>query len=161
MSQSRPPLWQSFPVQVFRIANEELRRGIDEQRARRNGQLVITGLMSAASVTATSQMLVSGVGTDSSRLLNTLVCCWSLLLSLLVWTQPFSTDLNPFRYTRRAQTEGYDEEDLLANLVYVRMISFRDNDIEQSRVVRLAVYWAAILTGLAGVILPLMTLVDQ
>lgn len=129
------------------LANEELKRGIDEQAGRHNGHLVVTGLISAASVATVAQMFAVGVGDTWIRWIVGVICGTSLVASVAVWTRFQSYDVSPTARLSEASLKEWTEVELVTELVVRRFIAYRENERQLNDRWNVAVYHLAIGAG--------------
>jgi cytochrome c-type biogenesis protein CcmH/NrfG len=144
-------LWNTEVMALLERANHELQRGIDEQATRHNGRLVVTGLLSAASVAATAQMLATGAGSPGPRWAVAVMCCLSLLLSTLVWQLFRSYDVDPSARLEDALQNSWDDEHFLDEIVVRRLSAYIENDRQLSEPWRLGLFVGAVATSLLTV----------
>ena len=131
------------------IANEELKRGIEEQATRHSGRLVLVGLLSAAATTVTAQVLATNAGDHGARLALGLLTVLAIAATIGVWFTFTCYDIDPRLRLVDAKAAGMKEAALLDDLVAGRMASYKRNDLQlQSKQWYLATYGACALNVL-------------
>ena len=143
-------------------ANEELSRGIDEQSARFNTWIVVTGVLTAASVASTSQMLATSAASTAWRWAAVAGCAIATTLSLTLWLTARCYDIDPVRRLDQATENDWSDDDLMLELFVVREIAYRQNERQLSGGTWLGkLYVAAVVAASASAIWSLLMMVGS
>ena len=135
-------------MDLLSLANEELKRGIDEQTARYSARQVINGLVSAASIAAVAQMFATGVGETWLRWVVWAICGTSLMAGTVVWTRFQSYDVDPAVRLAEATSKGWTDIELIEELVVRRLAAYEENERQLADPWNIGVYTLAVGAGL-------------
>jgi hypothetical protein len=142
-------------------ANDELKRGIDEQLSRHNGRLVITGLLSGTGIAATAQMLSTDTEHELWRWIVAAITLVSFLLVIVVWIEFQCLDVDPRARLQQAASAGWSDDELLIETAVRRMLAYELNEESLSSTFRTMVYRGALTFGAASVVAPVVVLVTD